>query len=104
MNQYAREQICQSMAAAESVADEQANYGRLMTEGQLTSLNLPTDGADKQGGAANWVGYLPSVDRAAWVSNGDPVWFDADSLEHAIILVREADAAGPEDVDRILVN
>lgn len=39
----------------------------------------------------NAVGYLPSCNRAAWITNGDPVWFDAISLEDAIARVESGD-------------
>ena len=35
-------------------------------------------------GCTDWVGYIPSTGRAVWVTNGDPIWFDASSLEDAI--------------------
>jgi len=39
-------------------------------------------------GLAHVVAYLPSALRAVWASNGDPVWFDASSLDDAVEQVK----------------
>ena len=54
-----------------------------IAEGQFKGFDH-SDTQDRSFGYSDWVGYLPSCQRAAWVSNGDPVWFDAMSLEDAV--------------------
>lgn len=52
----------------------------LMAEGQLEEWVEPTPSYT----GYNAVGYLPSCGRAVWVTNGDPTWYDAGSLEDAV--------------------
>lgn len=55
----------------------------LIAEGQFEGFDH-SDTADRFMGFADWIDYLPSVYRAAWVSNGEPTWFDATSLDDAV--------------------
>lgn len=69
------------LAARLAVTDE--DKALFISEGQFEGF-AHSDTQDRSMGFADWVGYLPSCQRAAWVCNGDPVWFDALSLEDAV--------------------
>ena len=74
-----KERIFSSMAA------NQADFEALMQEGQLTGW-IDEDNPNRTEGHTDWVAYLPSHQRACWLSNGDSVWFNASSLDEAVTL------------------
>lgn len=69
------------LAARLAVTDE--DKAPLVAEGQFEGYDH-SDTQDRCMGHSDWVGYLPSCQRASWVCNGDPVWFDASSLADAV--------------------
>lgn len=78
-NDEEREEIINRLAAG-----NREDIRLLHGEGQI-------EGWTDETGMANWVGYLPFCDRATWITNGDPVWFDATSLEDAIAKVESGE-------------
>jgi hypothetical protein len=58
----------------------------LIAEGQIEEWTDPDQYPNYTG--YNAVGYLPSCNRAVWITNGDPTWFDATSLEDAVRQVK----------------
>jgi hypothetical protein len=68
---------------AERLALDEADRALLVSEGQFRGLDLP-GATDRTLGHSLWVAYLPSVQQGAWVTNGDPVWIDATSLDDAV--------------------
>ena len=71
------------LAIATRMAVDADDLKALLSEGEFRGLDH-SDAQDRCAGHADWIGYLPSCQRAAWVSNGDPVWFDASSLADAV--------------------
>ena len=67
------------------------DYESLLAEAQIEGWTGDEDGPDRHEGEANWVGYIPSSGRAVWVTNSDPIWFDAASLQDAIEIVQSGD-------------
>jgi len=70
-------------AIATRMAVDADDLKALLSEGEFKGLDHSAT-QDRCCGHSDWIGYLPSCQRAAWVSNGDPVWFDATSLEDAV--------------------
>lgn len=46
---------------------------------------------DKMSGYSDWVGFIPSLKRAGHVSNGNAIWFPAESLDEAVRFVQTSD-------------
>ena len=73
-------QITDLAARLSATAEDEALF---ISEGQFEGFDH-SDTQDRSMGHSDWVGYLPSCQRASWVCNGDPVWFDASSLADAV--------------------
>ena len=70
---------------ARRLAVTEEDEALLLSEGEFRGFgHSKSETADRCMGYADWIGYLPSCQRAAWISNGDPVWFDATSLDDAV--------------------
>ena len=68
---------------ASRLAVTEEDEALLLSEGEFEGF-CHSKTADRCMGYADWIGYLPSCQRAAWISNGDPVWFDATGLDDAV--------------------
>lgn len=68
---------------ADRLAYDQDDLAALLAEGEFEGFDH-SNTADRCCGFADWVAYLPTCGRAAWVSNGEPTWFDASSLQDAV--------------------
>lgn len=80
---YERDQVFGRMAVTHD------DLLALMVEGELREWVDPDQYPNYTG--YNAVGYLPSCGRAAWVTNGDPIWFDAASLDDAVEQVQSGE-------------
>lgn len=73
------------------MTEEDANYfqgdaadqAALLAEGELAAW-VDASNPNRRKGYTDYVAFLPSCARAAYVSNGDAVWFDATSLAAAV--------------------
>jgi len=62
---------------------EQYRFGDDLTEAHIDGF-VSDDNPNRMHGYSDLVAYWPTAGRAAHVSNGDPRWYDARSLEDAI--------------------
>jgi hypothetical protein len=86
MTDIEREQIIRRLAGGNPDDEDALRAEDVVIEGHDISNT-----ADRCFGCADWIGYIPSPGRAVWVSNGNPIWFDADSLDHAVELVKSGE-------------
>jgi len=81
LTRYQRTTLASRMAQGN--ADDLA---LLISEGQFHGLDH-SDTACRDEGYTDWIAYVPSIQRASWVANGDAIWYDAMSLDEAVDLV-----------------
>lgn len=81
------DQTYPGIATLRAMALTEDDLEALQSEGEFEGW-VDEQTADRRDGCTDWVGYLPSCNRAVWLTNGDPEWFDADSLEDAVAQIK----------------
>jgi hypothetical protein len=84
MTPYQRSKLSTRFAASSE------EFALIVEEGEFRGFDF-SETPDRFFGFSDWMVFIPSQQRAAWVVNGDPIWFDSISLDDAINRVVNGD-------------